>query len=1109
MLQIYKKIAERITHKWVFLTFLSLLLLIPTLVSAQNERKITIKQEKITVIQALKAVEKQSKMSINYSDSELMGKDFIDLDLQNVSLPAALDAILKDTGFIYQIQDNYIIITGKKTKTATQASKDIKGKVVDEDGEPLIGVNIAVDGSSTGTITDIDGNFSINVPTTSKIVVSYVGYATQLIPVSKTDFYQVIMKQDAEMLEEVVVTALGIKREQKALSYNVQQVKNDAFNTVKDANFMSSLAGKVAGVTINSSSTGAGGAARVVMRGSKSITKDNNALYVIDGIPMFNVSAGGSSDSRLATQGGTDAIADLNPDDIESINMLTGPSAAALYGNDAANGVVLINTKKGSAERTSLTVTNNTTFSNVYMMPEMQNTYGNLDGAFESWGNKTDKRYDPRNFYNTGTNVINTISFSTGTSKNQTYASASTTHSTGIIPNNSYSRYNFSIRNTATFLKDKLTLDIGAGYIVQNDKNMTSQGEYFNPIPALYLFPRNGNFDEIRMFERYNVGRDLMVQYWPYEAQGMSLQNPYWIAKRMNRESEKHRFMVNGSLSYKILDWLNVSGRVKLDNSNFRFTQERHATTLGTFAGQNGFYSDIDRTDRSIYADAMLTADKRFEDFTLNANLGASIKDLVHELKGMEGDLAGLANLFTIRNINYNSNFKPKQQGYHDQTQSIFANVELGWKSRLYLTLTGRTDWESMLAFTDTPCFFYPSVGVSAVLSEMFRLPEFISYAKVRGSYSHVGSSFARYLSNPGFAFNEQSHGWATSTTRPAANLKPEDTRSWEIGLNMKLWRNLSVDFTYYRSNTYHQTFSIDEPSSSGFSKGIVQTGNIQNQGIELALGYTYKKRDFEWNSSYTLTMNRSKVKRLAGGAINPATGEPIEMKELRVATLGAEGYGPRVILREGGSMSDLYVDKELKKDGNGRIWVDSQSGNLGVTTYKEPKKIGSMAPKANMGFHNNFSYKGFNLGVMLSARLGGLVISNTQGVLDYYGVSQATADARDAGGVWVNNGYVDAKKYYQTVGGANGGLGQYYTYSATNVRLSELNFSYTFPRKWFGNAVGITAGFVAKNLWMIYCKAPFDPELTPSTTSNFYQGVDYFMTPSTRNLGFNLKFQF
>ena len=285
------------------------------------------------------------------------------------------------------------------------------------------------------------------------------------------------MGEDTQTLEEVVVTALGIKREQKALSYNVQQVKGDELTTVKDANFMNSLAGKVAGVQINSGATGAGGAARVVMRGSKSITKDNNALYVIDGIPMFNVSFG-ESEGQFATQAGSDGVADINPDDIESINMLTGPSAAALYGNAAANGVVLINTKKGKAERTTLTVSNNTTFSNAYIMPEMQNTYGNKSGEFASWGDKTSLRYDPKKFFNTGANVINAITFSTGTDKNQTYASASTTNSTGILPNNSYSRYNFSIRNTASFLNNKLTLDVGASYIVQNDKNMISQGQY-------------------------------------------------------------------------------------------------------------------------------------------------------------------------------------------------------------------------------------------------------------------------------------------------------------------------------------------------------------------------------------------------------------------------------------------------------------------------------------------------------------------------------------------------------------------------------------------------------------------------------------------------------
>ncbi len=1085
------------------------LFLFSTAVSAfAQEPLLTLKQKNAPLSTVLKEVEKQTAMSVVFNANDVSLDRPVTIQVTNRPLAEVMGILFKDMNLTYSVVDKHIILSTRKAEQP-KTSLTITGNVTDNTGEPLIGVSVVVKGSSVGTVTDMDGNFTLAVKKGDLIEVSYIGYASQTFTAQNAQPLKIVLGEDTKVLDEVVVTALGIKREQKALSYNVQQVKNESFNTVKDANFMSALAGKVAGVTINSSSAGAGASARVVMRGSKSITKDNNALYVIDGIPMFNASSGGASDGRFALQGGTDAVADLNPDDIESINMLTGPSAAALYGNDAANGVVLINTKKGSAERTSLTVTNNTTFSSVYMMPKMQNRYGNLDGAFESWGNLTEKGYDPKNFFNTGANVINTVSLSTGNNKNQTYASASTTHAGGVIPNNKYSRYNFTIRNTANFLKDKLTLDIGASYIVQYDRNMTSQGEWFNPIPALYLFPRNGNFDEIRMYERYSPGRDLMLQYWPYESEGLSLQNPYWIANRMNRITEKHRFMVNGSLTYKIYDWLNVSGRVKIDNSNSRLTQERYASTLGTFAGQNGYYADADRTDRSIYADAMVSINKHVNDFSINANIGASIKDLIYEQKGMEGDLDKLPNLFTIRNINYNSNFKPKQYGYHDQSQSLFASFEVGWKSQVYLTLTGRNDWESMLAYTDTSSFFYPSAGLSVVLSEMFSLPDFISYAKVRGSYSKVGASFSRYLSHPGYAFNEQSHTWNTSTIRPATNLKPEDTRSWEIGLNTRLWKNLSFDFTFYHSNTFHQTFEVSEPSSSGYSKAIIQTGDIQNQGIELALGYTHKKGDFEWNTNYTLTMNRTKVNRLAGGALHPATGEPIEMDELRVALLGTDGYGPQVILREGGSMSDIYVDKELKKDNNGYIWVDSQSGNLGVTTYSEPKKIGSMAPKAHMGLYNSFSYKGFNLGVMLSARLGGLVVSNTQGVLDYYGVSEASAAARDAGGVWINNGYVDAKKYYQTVGGPNGGLGQYYTYNATNVRLSELNFSYTFPRRWFGNVVGVTAGFVAKNLWMIYCKAPFDPELTPSTTSNFYQGVDYFMTPSTRNLGFNLKFQF
>lgn len=983
----------------------------------------------------------------------------------------------------------------------------LKGNIVDSTGEPLIGVNVLVKGASSGTVTDIDGNFSLAVEKGAVIEISYIGYVTQNLTINDATPLKIVMKEDSEQLEEVVVTALGIKRATKALSYNVQEVKGDELTAVKDANFMNSLAGKVAGVQINSSATGAGGAARVVMRGAKSITKDNNALYVIDGVPMFNVSFG-ASEGQFATQAGSDGVADINPDDIESISMLTGPSAAALYGNSAANGVVLINTKKGKSERTSLSVSNSTTFSTPYIMPDMQNTYGNKTGEFASWGDKTALRYDPKKFFNTGANVINAITFSTGTDKNQTYASASTTHSTGILPNNKYSRYNFSIRNTANFLNDRLKVDLGASYIIQNDKNMTAQGQYFNPIPALYLFPRGENFDAVRLFERYNEARGINIQYWPYSHQGISLQNPYWIMKRMNRVTEKQRYMLNGSLTYKFVEGIDITGRVKVDNSHYRLTQERYASTLGTFAGPNGFYSDQTRTDRSIYADVMLNINKRIDDFTVNANIGASIRDLQYEQAGGEGDLAGIANFFTLANLNYTSNYKPKQFGYHDQSQGIFANLELGWRSMLYLTLTGRNDWESQLAFTNHSSFFYPSVGLSAVLTEMFKLPEFISYAKVRASYTSVASSFERFLSNPGFEFSEQSHQWGTSSTRPATDLKPEKTKSWELGLNTKLWNDFNFDFTFYKSNTYNQTFTISQSPSSGFSSAIVQSGNVSNYGIEMGLGYSHKFGDLEWTSNYTFTLNRNKIKKLIE-AIDPETGKQLVKDELRVAELGATGYAPVIILRKDGGMGDIYVEKHLATDCNGDIKVDSQTGKVSIAEYDEPRKVGSLYAKCNMGFNNSFTYKGFNLGFTLAARIGGLVVSNTQGILDYFGVSQATADAREAGGVWINNGYVDAQSYYQTVGSSSGGIGEYYLYSATNVRLQELSLNYTFPKKWFNNKVGITAGIIGKNLWMIYCKAPFDPELTPSTTSNFYQGVDYFMQPSTRNIGFNLKFQF
>lgn len=998
-----------------------------------------------------------------------------------------------------------ISVSNGSLSSSSVAKVTTTGQVVDAKGEPLIGVSILEVGTTNGTITDIDGNFTLSVNEGATLEISYIGYKTQTLPV-RAKLGQIVMKEDTEVLDEVVVTALGIKRSQKALSYNVQEVKGDALTAVKDANFMNSLAGKVAGVQISSGATGAGGAARVVMRGMKSLTKDNNALYVIDGVPVFNTGSSGG-EGQYGSMGGSDAVADLNPDDIASVSMMTGPSAAALYGSAAANGVVLITTKKGQTEKTNLTVSNSTTFSKAYIMPEMQNRYGTSAGLL-SWGAATDRRYDPSDFFNTGTNIINSIALSTGNAKNQTYLSASTTNSDGILPNNSYNRYNFTARNTTNFLNDRLTLDIGAQYIIQNNKNMVSQGQYYNPLPALYLFPRGDNFDEIRLYERYDTDYGYMKQYWPYGDGGMSLQNPYWIQNKILRTSEKKRYMLNASLKWKVTDWFNITGRVNLDNSDYRNRSEKSASTLTTFCGVNGGLEDAMRQERSIYADVLGNIDKTFGEFRLNANFGASIYHTSMNQLSIAGDLK-IPNFFQMNNINYSANYKPDPQGYDDEIQSVFASAELSWRNQLYLTVTGRNDWDSKLAYSKHPSFFYPSVGLSAVLSYMLELPEVISYAKIRGSYTIVASSFDRFLTNPGYVYNAQTHNWENPTVYPMDDMKPEKTKSWEIGLNLKFWENrFNLDATYYRSNTLNQTFSVDIPPSSGYNKAIVQAGNVQNQGVELGLGFHDEWAGFGWSTNAAFTLNRNKVIRLASGSVNPVTGEEIQMENMPVGWLGKENVAPRVILTEGGSMTDIYVYNQLTRDNNGNIKVD-QNGNLSMTSSSTPTKVGDLDADFNLGWTNHFTYKGIDLGVVLSARVGGLAYSATQGILDYYGVSEASATARDNGGIPINNGLVTAQKYYQTIGTGEGGYGRYYLYSATNVRLQELSLNYTLPKKWFKNVANITLGVVGRNLWMIYCKAPFDPELSAATASNYYMNVDYFMQPSLRNIGFNVKVQF
>lgn len=998
--------------------------------------------------------------------------------------------------------------SGSVYEVNQQSGLVVKGIVTDVKKEPLIGVNVLIKNSATGAITDLDGAFTLKAKKGDVLVVSYTGYASQEIIVKDNLPINIVLKEDLKELNEVVVTALGIKKETKALTYNVQEVKAAELVTVKDANFMNALTGKIAGVTINTTSSGVGGGARVVMRGTKSISGNNNALYVVDGIPLPNLSSTQPSDLFTGMGQSGDGIATLNPDDIESVSVLTGAAAAALYGSDAANGVVMITTKKGEVGKLSVNVSNSTTFSSPFVMPEFQNTYGSETGEYASWGQKlmTPTNYDPADFFQTGYNINNSISLSTGSETNQTYFSAATVNARGLVHNNDFERYNFSVRNSSDMLNNRLHMDLSFMYMRVNEQNMLSQGQYFNPLVPIYLFPRGDDITKYQTFERYNASRNFKTQYWPYGDGGMMMQNPYWITERDKFNNNKDRFLTGIGLKFDITDWMNVSARVKYDGTKETRTKKYNASTLTLFAGSDmGAYYKDEVSTTQIYADAMLNVDKYIGDFSLRATLGTSILDAQYAYSSLGGPLQSTANLFTYGNLN-KTGIRLAQNGYHDQTQAIFATAQVGYKSMVYVDVTGRNDWSSALAGTKykNKGFFYPSVGVSGILTELLPIKSnVLSFLKARFSYSEVGNAPQRYI--PISTYRLQGSGFPeTQTYEVNPELKPERTKSYEIGLNTKLFGNkIGLDLTLYQSSTYNQLFNPEISAGSGSSSYYVNGGRIDNKGIELTVSLDQDLGPVNWTSNLTYSINKNKIKKLMPATTTPS-GAPVEaMPEMNMG--GTDGY--RMVLKEGGSMGDIYVNT-LKTDEHGYIIVDLISQKVTA----DPDNFvyaGNASPDYTIGWRNNFEWKGLSLGVVINGRFGGIGVSSTQAKLDAYGVSKASAEARDNGGVMVNGERIPAKDFYQVVGGGNSGIGSMYVYDATNIRLSELSLGYDIPiTKWVKWIKGAHVSVVGRNLIMFYNKAPFDPESTAST-GTYFQGIDYFMQPSQRNIGFSVNLKF
>ena len=1079
---------------------LAALWLCPQLLPAQQTRS-GVHLTRTTVDEVMNYIEEHSDYTFLYNDKTVDRTRRVSVDNAAGDIRAILDAVFAGTDVRYDIRDNQIILSEKRSQKQAGRDDMIAGRVTDQNGVPLVGVSILVKGSARGTTTDVSGRFVLRIEPGDVLVASYLGYESVEVAADSRTGVEIRMQESSKALDAVVVTALGIKRSEKALSYNVQGVQGEDMNIVKDANFMNSLAGKVAGVSINASAGGVGGATRVVMRGTKSISGNNNALYVIDGVPILNVT-GGSVDSEYGLAGG-EGISDINPEDIESVNVLTGPSAAALYGSAAANGVVLINTRKGSAGKPKITVSNNTTFSSPFMMPEFQNTYGNKIGIYASWGEKLAKpsSFDPADFFNTGALVQNNVSLSTGNDRHQTYISAGTTNGTGILPNHEYSRYNFTFRSVTKLWRDRLTLDYGGSYIIQRNQNMSAQGKYFNPLTAVYTFPRGEDFSTVQAYERFDTGRNMFLQYWPWGDQAMNMQNPYWVQYRNMRTNKRDRYMLNLNAKYQVNDWLNIAGRVRIDNTVGENEKKYWASTIQLFAGENGSYFANKQHVKLFYGDVIANVDKRLgKDFTLAANVGASWSRERSDLVGGGGKL-DIANFFTLNNIIKEYRTLEQNRKHSMLTVSAFANLELGWRSMLYLTATARNDWASSQSGTEQLSFFYPSVGLSAVVTEMVRLPRWISFLKLRGSYAEVGSPLPQYLSSATYQFNSSTGYYETYTRFVPDKLYPEMTRSWEVGMDLRLWQErLTLDITYYKSNTNKQTFQIPISGSSGYSSMVVQSGCVQNKGVEAVLGVKLRSGDFSYNASFAYTLNRNKIKSMVP-YYTTLDGQVGSLNQITKSNI--DGGAASFLLREGGTMGDLWTKNVIKKDEDGNYLVNA-GGKLEIAALSQ--KVGSVLPKYTLSMNNDFRYKGFRAGFQLHARVGGKVLSATQAYLDGYGVSKASAAARDNGGVPVNQGKVDAETWYTTIG--TGKVYSHYIYNATNIRLQEASIGYTLPKRWFRDVCSIDISLVGRNLWLIYCKAPFDPE-SASSTDTYYQGIDFFMQPSLRSYGFSVKLNF
>lgn len=1002
---------------------------------------------------------------------------------------------------------------------AEAQDKNVTGQVTAaETGEPIPGVSVLVKGTSTGTITDLDGNYELSVPGgATTLVFSYLGYVSQEREIANEGVINISLASDIEDLSEVVVTAFGLERETKSLTYTVQSVSSDELSKARELNVVNSLSGKVAGMSITRSGTGVGGGSRVVLRGNRSISGDSQPLYIVDGVPALGIS-------------------NLNPDDIESISVLKGPNAAALYGSRANNGAIVVTTKKGSTDGFSASVNTSYMLDEPLILTNYQNVYGQgsagtYSGSSEfSWGPRMDGGsvphwspdpslesatipYAPQpnnvnDFFQTGHNLATTLAINGGNEKNQTYFSYTFTDAAGVVPGNELKRHSLNLRLTNK-LTDRLTLDSKINYIRQDIDNQLAEGENFsNPMRHAFRLPRNIRTQDIEDFE-YNTSTGALRQnYWNPGSNGGA--NPYWAINRNLRTNTNDRVVAFSSLNYEIAEGFTAMGRASLDRSFGNNTEKLYNDTY--IIADNGRFTVGSSENMEINTDFLLAYEKNLsQDWYFNINVGGNSRISRNtSLSSNTGPALTVPNFFALQNTQ--QVVSTHGVGSPKNVNSLYSFGQLAWKNAIFLDITARNDWSSTLPRQNWS-FFYPSVGLNAVVSDLAAFPEWFTFAKLRGSFAEVGNDTSPFQlqRTADFAAGGLGGYLSLSTTLPNENLLPETTQSLELGTDLRFFDDrLSIDFTYYKTNSFNQLFTVALPVGSGASSFFTNGGDVQNEGFEAMFTVTpIQRQGFVWDITANFSKNESLVK---------------EINDERPSIVVSSDFLREFRIEEGKPFGEIYSRGYLRDD-QGRVIIGSNG--LPRTTSGRTVRVGNNNPTWLGGIQNSFNYKNFNVNFTIDFRQGGNIASITNAIIYADGLTEETLPGREGGLIFgqnfmehetavlesgePNNIAVDAELFWVNMGGRNAPIGEVFTVSATNVRMREAVIGYTLPSESLGNLPfkSVSLSFVGRNLFFFANKAKnIDPDVTVGTGASG-AGFDSFGPPTARSYGFNLNLGF